>query len=125
LEWSPDLLLAPTRLYTRDVERLLAAGAAVRAAAHITGGGIPENLPRALPAHLGARLHPGSWEPNAAMRAVLDTGRVADAEAWSTFNMGLGMCLIVAPEAVEAALREIDGAALVGAVERGAGVRHG
>ena len=53
---DPDLLLAPTRLYVREVAAIAAAGVEVRAAAHITGGGIPENLPRALPEGLGAAL---------------------------------------------------------------------
>ena len=122
---DPDLLLAPTRLYTRDIEALVAAGVAVRAAAHITGGGLPENLPRALPEGMGATLSPGSWEPGPAMRAVLDTGRVADDEAWATFNMGLGMCVIVAPGDVDAALATVAGARRVGRVEPGPGVRRG
>lgn len=122
---DPDLLLAPTRLYTRDIEALAAAGVAVRAAAHITGGGLPENLPRALPEGLGAALTPGSWEPGAAVRAVLDTGRVAEDEAWATFNMGLGMCVIVAPDDVAGALAALPGTSLVGRVERGSGVRRG
>ncbi|WP_217914100.1 phosphoribosylformylglycinamidine cyclo-ligase [Miltoncostaea marina] len=123
---DPDLLLAPTRLYTRDVERALAAGVELRSAAHITGGGLPENLPRALPEGLGAVLREGSWEPNPAMRAVLGTGRVADEEAWATFNMGLGMCLVVAPGSAGAALTALGeaGAVRVGTVEAGAGVRR-
>jgi phosphoribosylformylglycinamidine cyclo-ligase len=122
---DPDLLLAPTRLYTRDIEALAAAGIAVRAAAHITGGGLPENLPRALPDGLGAALTPGSWEPGPAVQAVLDTGRVAEEEAWATFNMGLGMCVIVSPDDAAAALAALPGTSLVGRVERGSGVRRG
>jgi phosphoribosylformylglycinamidine cyclo-ligase len=126
LDPDPDLLLAPTRLYVREMQALAAAGVAVRSAAHITGGGLPENLPRALPEGMRAVLTPGSWEPGPAITAILDTGRVSDEDAWSTFNMGLGMCVVVAPGDVEAALATIDDARLVGRVEAGpAGVVHG
>lgn len=119
---DPDLLLEPTRLYTRDVETLVGAGIGVRAAAHITGGGLPENLPRALPEGLGAELIDGSWEPNPAMRAVLDSGRVAEDEAWSTFNMGLGLCVVTAPADAQAAADLVEGGRVVGRVVAGAGV---
>ena len=81
------------------------AAADVHAAAHVTGGGLPENLPRALPEDLGADLDAGSWDPGPAIAAVLATGRVADEEAWRTFNMGLGMCVVVAEGDVDAARR--------------------
>jgi phosphoribosylformylglycinamidine cyclo-ligase len=119
LEPDPDLLLAPTRLYVRDLQEM-AAAAEVRAAAHITGGGLPENLPRALPAGLGARLDAGSWEPGPAIAAVLAGGRVADDEAWRTFNMGLGLCAI-APDG-EAAAAAVADARVVGRVVAGEGV---
>jgi phosphoribosylformylglycinamidine cyclo-ligase len=123
---DPDLLLAPTRLYVREMERLAQAGLAVRSAAHITGGGIPENLPRALPEDMRAVLTDGSWEPGAAVAAVLATGRVSDEDAWSTFNMGLGMCVVVDPADAGAAIAAIGDARLVGRVEAGApGVTHG
>jgi phosphoribosylformylglycinamidine cyclo-ligase len=122
---DPDLLLAPTRLYVRDVAAMTSAGLAVRAAAHITGGGLPENLPRALPEGLGAVIDPASWEPNPAMRAVLDTGRVAPEDAWDTFNMGLGMCVVVDPADAAAAAALADGARVVGRVAPGTGVTHG
>ncbi len=118
---DPDLLLAPTRLYVREMARLAEAGVAVRSAAHITGGGIPENLPRALPADMHAVLTPGSWEPGPALAAVLATGRVSDEDAWDTFNMGLGFCVIVDPGDVDAAIAAIGDGRLVGAVAAGAG----
>jgi phosphoribosylformylglycinamidine cyclo-ligase len=114
-----DLLLAPTRLYVDDL-RALAEGAGLRAAAHITGGGLPENLPRALPEGLGARLEIGSWEPGAAVAAVLASGRVDERQAWSTFNMGLGMCAVV-PDG-PAAAQLVEGARAVGRVVAGEGV---
>ena len=65
-DFDPDLLLPPTRLYLEDVRRLRAS-CGVRALAHVTGGGIPGNLPRVLPAGLGARLDPGDWERHPSM----------------------------------------------------------
>jgi phosphoribosylformylglycinamidine cyclo-ligase len=114
-----DLLLAPTRLYVDDLARLAAAGVRARAAAHITGGGLPENLPRALPDGLGARLDAGSWSPGPAVSAVLATGRVTEAEAWSTFNMGLGMCVVVAEDRADTALAALGDARRVGTVVAG------
>jgi phosphoribosylformylglycinamidine cyclo-ligase len=121
---DPDLLLEPTRLYTRDVEALVAAGLGVRAAAHITGGGLPENLPRALPQGLGAELDTSAWEPNPAMAAVLACGRVDRDEAWDTFNMGLGMCVVVDPADAVAAAAAVEGGRVVGRVAPGPGVRR-
>jgi phosphoribosylformylglycinamidine cyclo-ligase len=121
LEPDPDLLLAPTRLYVRDLQAI-AEAVDLRAAAHITGGGLPENLPRALPEGLGAELEAGSWEPGPAIAAVLATGRVGDDEAWRTFNMGLGMCAIVPEAAAAEAARRVDGARVVGRVVPGGGV---
>jgi phosphoribosylformylglycinamidine cyclo-ligase len=119
LDPDPDLLLAPTRLYARELQAL-AAGAGLRAAAHVTGGGLPENLPRALPEGLGARLEAGSWEPGRAVAAVLATGRVDEDEAWRTFNMGLGMCAVVPDGPAAAGL--VEGARVVGRVVAGEGV---
>jgi len=111
-----DLLLAPTRLYVNDLIALADAGVPVRAAAHITGGGLPENLPRALPDGAGAVIDPSTWRRGPAIDAVLASGRVADDDAWRTFNMGLGMCVIVPPDAVDAALRVLGDGRVVGRV---------
>ena len=121
---DPDLLLAPTRLYVNEVAAMRAA-ADVHAAAHVTGGGLPENLPRALPEDLGADLDAGSWDPGPAIAAVLATGRVADEVAWRTFNMGLGMCVVVAEGDVDAAVAAVPGARRVGRVAGPPGVRRG
>jgi phosphoribosylformylglycinamidine cyclo-ligase len=122
---DPDLLLAPTRIYAGEMARLAEAGVEVRAAAHITGGGLPENLPRALPEGAGAALDPGAWEPGPAVAAVLATGRVREEDAWDTFNMGLGMCLVVPPGDAAVAVAALGDAAVVGRVESGEGVRRG
>lgn len=115
-----DLLLEPTRLYPKDVARLRDTGADLHAAAHITGGGFPENLPRAIPGGLRPIIDPSTWERTAAIEAVLSAG-VPDEDAWSTFNMGIGMCLVLPQDAAAAAADAIAGARIIGHVERGQG----
>ena len=91
--FDPDLLLAPTRLYLEDVLRLRAC-CDVRALAHVTGGGLAGNLPRVLPAGLGARLDPASWE-RPPVYAWLDERGVPEDEQRRVFNLGVGFCAVV------------------------------
>jgi phosphoribosylformylglycinamidine cyclo-ligase len=91
--FDADLLLAPTRLYLEDVRRLRAT-CDIRALAHVTGGGLPGNLPRVLPAGLGARLDPESWE-RPPVYAWLDARSVPEEEQRRVFNLGVGFCAVV------------------------------
>ncbi|MFZ0215867.1 MAG: phosphoribosylformylglycinamidine cyclo-ligase [Candidatus Dormiibacterota bacterium] len=84
-------LLEPHRSYLDDLRRL-----DWKAAAHITGGGVPGNLPRALPDGLGAELRRGSWAVPPIFRLLRDRGRLSEAEMLETFNLGIGMVLVVA-----------------------------
>jgi len=101
-----DVLLTPTRIYARDLlgirTDLEAAGHEVRGMAHITGGGLPGNVPRALPEHLGARLDPATWPMPSIMRVLGALGGMADEELRATFNGGLGMVVVVPAEAAAA-----------------------
>jgi phosphoribosylformylglycinamidine cyclo-ligase len=97
-------LLTPTRLYASLVQGLLAEGAPIRGMAHITGGGLPENLPRCLPAGVHARVDPASWERPPLFRWLQEQGEVAEPDLWNTFNLGVGFCLVVPPEALESVL---------------------
>jgi phosphoribosylformylglycinamidine cyclo-ligase len=97
-------LLTPTRLYASLVKGLLAKGAPIRGMAHITGGGLPENLPRCLPAGVHARVNPGSWERPPLFRWLQEQGEVPEPDLWNTFNLGVGFCLVVPPEAQESVL---------------------
>ncbi len=119
-----DALLAPTVLYASLVQALLADGLELHGMAHITGGGLPENLPRALPAGLHARLDAGSWERPALFRWLQENGEVPEADLWNTFNLGVGFCLVLPESAVDAALqvcqRQGHQAWLLGQVEAGA-----
>lgn len=97
-------LLTPTRIYARNVLALrdrFAASAAVKGAAHITGGGIIENVPRVLPDGLGAAVSRGSWPAPPIFGLIQEgggAGRISDEEMHRVFNMGIGMVLIVAEE---------------------------
>lgn len=95
-----EALLAPTRIYVRP---LLALNQAIeiRAMAHITGGGLPENLPRVLAPGLRARIDTGSWVMPEVFRWLEQEGNLARSELFRTFNCGVGMVVIVAAEAAE------------------------
>ena len=90
-------LLAPHRSYLSALEPLLERGK-VRALAHITGGGFPGNIPRVLPPGLGARVRRGAWDVPPLFRLIQSGGGVSDEEMFRTFNMGVGMIAVVAPE---------------------------
>ena len=119
-----EVLLTPTRIYSRAVlavrEALTEAGHDIRGAAHITGGGLPGNVPRALPDGLGARLDPRRWSMPSVQRLFGALGGLDDAELRATFNGGLGMVLVVPPAAISPALRSLEAsdvpAAVVGEV---------
>jgi phosphoribosylformylglycinamidine cyclo-ligase len=98
-------LLTPTTLYGELVKALMAADLAPHGMAHITGGGLPENLPRCLPEGLHAVLDPGSWERPALFRWLQEQGEVPEADLWHTFNLGVGFCLVVSPETLDAVLQ--------------------
>lgn len=94
-------LLTPTRLYVRPALAAIRAGG-VHALAHITGGGLTENLPRVLPEDLGAQIDLNSWTLPPVFDWMARTGGMAETEMLKTFNCGLGMILVVAPDRAEA-----------------------
>jgi phosphoribosylformylglycinamidine cyclo-ligase len=98
-----EVLLTPTRIYARDLLALIGE-VEVHALCHITGGGLPGNLPRVLPAGMGAAVDPGSWDEPEIFRWLKERGPVADEDMWQTFNRGVGMVAIVPDDAVDAAL---------------------
>jgi phosphoribosylformylglycinamidine cyclo-ligase len=118
-----DELLVPTRIYVRAVRDLLRA-VPVRAMAHVTGGGITENLPRVLPEGCRAVIRPSSWPLPPIFPVIQDAGRVEEAEMRRTFNMGIGYLVVVRPEDADPA-RALLGAAgeavfEIGEIEGGA-----
>jgi len=118
-------LLAPHRSYLAALEPLLERDK-VRALAHITGGGFPGNIPRVLPEGLGARLRRGSWEVPPLFRLIQKGGGVSDEEMERTFNMGIGMIVVVSPgdlHEVEHSLeRRGETSFVIGSVVAGSGV---
>ena len=97
-----DALLEPTRIYVKPVRSVLRQlPGAVRSLAHITGGGITENLNRALPANVDAEVHVGTWTMAPIIPWVCRAARLNEHEALKTFNMGLGMVLVVNPQKVD------------------------
>ncbi len=105
-----EVLLAPTRIYVRSCLAAIRAGGpdGVRALAHITGGGLPENLPRVLPDGLAARIDRGSWPVPAVFRWLAEQGGIGDAELLRTFNCGIGMALVVAGSRVDAVTKALE-----------------
>jgi phosphoribosylformylglycinamidine cyclo-ligase len=96
-----DALMAPTRIYVRSLLPLIRAGQ-VHALAHITGGGLLENIPRILPDGLHAYINADAWEQPRLMAFLQAQGRIEPDEMARTFNCGIGMAVIVAPHAADA-----------------------
>ena len=119
-----DALLEPTRIYAQDVLALIAR-VPVKSFAHVTGGGLPGNVPRNLPDGTRALLEERRWPRPPVFDLVEREGQVPRDEMYRTFNMGLGLVAVVSPgdeAAAHAVLRERGlGAWTVGAVERGEG----
>jgi phosphoribosylformylglycinamidine cyclo-ligase len=90
-----DALLTPTRIYAPHLVDLLAAGVEVHALCHVTGGGLPGNLPRSLPPGLSARIDRASWEPPPIFRLLADLGPVEDEELARATNLGVGMVAVL------------------------------
>ena len=97
-----DVVMMPTKLYVRSVLALLEA-MPVKGMAHITGGGITENIPRVLPEGLTAEISASSWELPPLFKWLKAEGNIADNEMYKTFNCGVGMAIIVAKENAEKA----------------------
>jgi phosphoribosylformylglycinamidine cyclo-ligase len=104
-----EALLAPTRIYVKPVLQTLGK-IPLKALAHITGGGLVENLPRVLPENLTARLHRSAWTRPAIFDWLQRNGNVADAEMHRVFNCGIGMAIVVARNDVAAASQALSNA---------------
>jgi phosphoribosylformylglycinamidine cyclo-ligase len=96
-----EALLTPTRLYVRQALAAIRAGG-VQALAHITGGGLTENLPRVLPDGLGAEIDLRTWDLPPVFRWMAATGDMAESELLKTFNCGIGMILVVRADHADA-----------------------
>jgi phosphoribosylformylglycinamidine cyclo-ligase len=115
-------LLEPCTIYAPELVSLARDGS-IHAAAHVTGGGVIENLPRVLPEGMGATIHRGTWPEHPVFGLVQEASGASDDDMFATFNMGVGMLLVVAPEAVEDVRARIGhGAFRIGEVSSPSGV---
>ncbi len=103
-----DALLAPTRIYVKSILELRRAVPQVHAVAHITGGGITENLNRALNDRVDAQVDEGSWTQPPIIDFVVEKAGLSRAEALKTFNCGIGMCVICPPEVEQVAIEQLE-----------------
>ncbi|MDT8441036.1 MAG: phosphoribosylformylglycinamidine cyclo-ligase [Desulfuromonadales bacterium] len=103
-----ELLLRPTRIYVKTVLNLL-RDFQIHGMAHITGGGLPENLPRILPHHCRALIRRDAWPKLPLFELLRTAGQVEEAEMYRTFNYGIGMVLVVPKQSVEDVLLRLSG----------------
>jgi phosphoribosylformylglycinamidine cyclo-ligase len=122
-----EALLEPTRIYVQPVLRAIRETGALKALAHITGGGLSENVPRVLPDGIAAHIDLGAWRVPPVFGWLAQVGRLDEAEMLRTFNCGIGLVLVVAPEGAEAVLRILAGAGetpiRIGDLEPGRGIK--
>lgn len=125
-----DALLAPTRIYVKAL-LALAKVVPIHGIAHITGGGLTENIPRVVPDGLEVLLSAQTWQRAEVFDWLQKTGNIASAEMYKTFNCGIGMTITVAAEHVDKALKSLrengEQPAVIGEIRRGSGgvVIHG
>ena len=122
-----EALLAPTRLYVTQTLKAIRAGG-VHALAHITGGGLTENLPRVLPEGLGATIDLTAWELPPVFRWLAETAKMEERELLKTFNSGIGMIVVVAADRSDA-LTELlvaqgETVSRIGTITEGEGVSY-
>ncbi len=122
-----EALLTPTRLYVKPALAAIGTGG-MHGLAHVTGGGLTENLPRVLPEGLGAEIDLNSWALPPVFRWLAETGGLAQGELLKTFNAGIGMVLVVdaqQAERIAGALRASgENVVVIGRVGAGEGVRY-
>jgi phosphoribosylformylglycinamidine cyclo-ligase len=122
-----EVLLKPTRIYVKTILRLIQSGQ-VRAIAHITGGGLTENIPRVLPEGCGVLITRGTWVVPPIFELIQNRGGVQQEEMARVFNLGIGLVVIVPPEHAQETLVQAeksgDRAFRIGVVQKGARAVH-
>ena len=117
-----DVVIEPTRSYVKSLQPVVRGGR-IHALAHITGGGLLENVPRVLPAGLHARIDAGAWQQSRLMAFLQAQGNIEPAEMARTFNCGIGMVLVLAAENADGVAAELAAAGeqvyAIGEVEAG------
>ncbi len=124
-----EVLLAPTQIYVKPVLEALRSGIEIHGMAHITGGGLPENLPRCLGQGQSLQIYPDRWAIPTIFSWLADAGNVSDAEMFATFNMGIGFVLILPPKQIESTISWFESnniaASKIGEVIEGTGTIMG
>ena len=110
-------MLIPTKIYVKPILKLIKDGVKIHGIAHITGGGIIEKLGKIIPKELVARIKSDSWEVCPIFDLIQRNGEIDREEMYRTFNMGLGMILVVPKKETEIILEKIEGARVVGEVK--------
>lgn len=100
-----EVLLTPTTIYVKPVLEAIKSGLDIHGMAHITGGGLPENLPRCLAANQSVKIHTHSWPNLPIFEWIAETGDVATADMFHTFNMGIGFVLLLSETDAEQAVK--------------------
>lgn len=121
-----EALMAPTVIYVKQVLDIISKGG-VKGIAHITGGGFTDNIPRVFPKGLGAVIYNNSWVIPPLFKWIQEAGRIEEAEMMRTFNMGIGMVLVVSPDAAHRLLGDVPmayNAYRMGEVVNGEGVSY-
>lgn len=118
-----ELMLVPTKIYVKTILDLLEKFE-LKAIAHITGGGLLENVPRVLPQHLDVYINKGSWEMPEIYKRILELDKIEEKELYKSFNMGIGMVIVVAKDDAGKVLEAInenswDDAFIIGSVQKG------
>ena len=113
-----EALLTPTRIYVKPVLAALESGG-IHGISHITGGGFYENIPRCLPAGFQAKIEKASVPVPAIFRLIQQRGEIPERDMFNTFNMGIGMSLVVAKESVDSVRASLPDAIIIGEIVRG------
>jgi phosphoribosylformylglycinamidine cyclo-ligase len=126
-----EVLLEPTRIYVRSIMALLRkyrVKKVVSAMAHITGGGLPGNLPRVLPSHLDAVINTWAWDTPPLFTFLQERGNIEEQEMWRVFNMGIGYVLAVRPAFADSIVKQLERTGekvhRIGRLKRGKGRVH-
>jgi len=90
-----DELLKPTKIYNNVINQILSENIEIKAMSHITGGGIPENLPRCIPVNFIPYIDTKSWDIPILFKFLKEVGMIPEKDFWNTFNLGVGFCLII------------------------------
>lgn len=113
-----DALLAVHKSYLHEIKKLIAAGIDIKGLSHITGGGFVDNIPRILPKNTSAQIDTKTWKVPALFRLIQKHAEIDDNEMFKTFNMGVGMIIVVDPKYADAVKKNVD-AFLIGEIVAG------